>query len=361
MSTPIVLKQENWPESDIALWSRLFETGDWFDGTGPLAHLRDGSQTKYAQGYGQWLSFLTRKMPDTLTAPPLDRVTLENVRAFIEECDERLNYRSVSNQISDLLAVVSAADASRDWSWLKRAAYRLLARAHTGSLPPPINLTAKDVFRWGLGRMREVAEGEYNNEKMQAIHFRQALMIGFLIANPIRRRTLLLMEFGKHLIDEGDWYRLKFEADDMKDKRARAFPLAKKLVDPMRLYLDRFRPILLQGKQTESLWINQYGNPITPDGLSRELPKVTERHLGVALRPHAFRHIVATSIAEVDPANVNIIKDVLGHATLTMSERHYNRSRGVDSCNELQSIVEDIQNSVPIMGRANRNDFDGRP
>jgi len=104
-------------------------------------------------------------------------------------------------------------------------------------------------------------------------------------------------------------------------------------------------------------------NPMTADGLSRELPKVTERHLGVALRPHAFRHVAATSVAETAPEHVNIIKDLLGHATLDMAQKHYNRATGISSCNALQSIMEDIRDDVPKMGRAKRQRraINGRP
>jgi site-specific recombinase XerD len=78
------------------------------------------------------------------------------------------------------------------------------------------------------------------------------------------------------------------------------------------------------------------------------------RHLGIALRPHAFRHIAATSIAEYDPEHVNIIRDILGHASLNMAQKHYNRATGISSCNGLQSIVEDFRKAVPIMSKAKR-------
>ncbi len=90
------------------------------------------------------------------------------------------------------------------------------------------------------------------------------------------------------------------------------------------------------------LAISQYGKPITKDGMSRELPKVTKRLLGVALRPHAFRHVVAMPIADVDSAHVNIIRDILGHATLDISRKYFKRATDISSCDELKSIVEDI-------------------
>ena len=140
----------------------------------------------------------------------------------------------------------------------------------------------------------------------------------------------------------GDRYLLKFGAEDMKDGKAREFLLPEAFTSPMRQYLRRHRPILLRGKTSDALWISQYGCPITEDGLSRELPKVTKRYLGIELRPHAFRHIAATSIAEFAPEHVNIIRDILGHATLNMAEKHYNRAKGISSCNALQSVMKNI-------------------
>ena len=75
---------------------------------------------------------------------------------------------------------------------------------------------------------------------------------------------------------------------------------------------------------------------------------VVKRQFGVAKRPDAFRPVAATPIAETDPEHVNIIKDILGHATLAMAEKHYNRATGISSYNGLRSIVEDIRKNVPM-------------
>jgi integrase len=186
----------------------------------------------------------------------------------------------------------------------------------------------------------------------RAIWYRQALMIGLLISRPVRRRTFIGIRLGAHLSEVSDGFVLHFRPEDMKDKRHHSYPLPKALVVPMRRYLDIHRPVLLQDKSSDGLWINQYGNVITADGYARELPKITQKHLGIELRPHAFRHIAATSIAEVDPEHVGIIRDILGHASLDMAYKHYNRASQISSCNGLQSIVEDIRKNVPKMGRA---------
>ncbi|WP_170337399.1 site-specific integrase [Ruegeria arenilitoris] len=126
-----------------------------------------------------------------------------------------------------------------------------------------------------------------------------------------------------------DAFEVHLSAEDTKDKKERWFPLPKLLVQPMVSYLGIYRPILVGPKTSNALWISQYGDPITANGLSRELPKAAKRLLGVKLRTHNSRHIAATSLAETDPENVNIIRDILGHATLDMSQKHYNRSIGL--------------------------------
>lgn len=149
----------------------------------------------------------------------------------------------------------------------------------------------------------------------------------------------------------------------MKDKRARSAPLAKALVPFMERYLLTYRPCLL-GKRTattDALWVTHHGKPFTADGIASDIEITTERHLKMRLNPHAFRHIAATSIAEVDPEHVGIIRDILGHATMDMSYKHYTRAGGISSCNKLQSIVEDIRNSVPIMGRVSNQPTDVVP
>ncbi len=155
-----------------------------------------------------------------------------------------------------------------------------------------------------------------------------------------------------HVLPNTSGYALQFSAADMKDHKARNFHLPVVLVEPMRAYLGHYQPILLNDVKTDALWINQYGRGITKDGLSRELPKITERYLGIALRPHAFRHIAATSSAELDPENANIMRDILGHATLDTAYKRYNRAMGILSCYALQSLVDAIDKSVPMAGRA---------
>ena len=339
---PIVLKLEDWPAADRAAWDLLFVEGDLFDGPCPARTWSEGTRRKRCQGYGQWLSFVSRTEPEMLDTNPSDRITQSRVGDYLAECRQRLKPSSIAGLCVDIYSVAINVDPERNWGWLKNAANRLRARANRLALPPAKPLTAGAIFSWSLRRLAKLRSAKLPPDLMTAVQFRDALMIGLLIARPVRSRALLAIRIGSQLRSTSDGYELRFDKADMKDGRARSFLLPAALVEPMRSYLAIYRPILLRGGDTDALWISRRGHPTTGDTLARYLPIVTERHLGVALRSHAFRHIAATSIAEADPEHVNIIRDILGHATLDMSQKHYNRATGLKSCDELQSLIQGI-------------------
>ncbi|KRS12062.1 site-specific integrase [Roseovarius indicus] len=343
---PLVLKFDNWPLPDKALWSYLFEEADLFDDTGQLAHWRSGSQQMLRQAYGQWLSFLARNHDQALLEVPLTRVRPDLIGEYIKECQLRLAPRTVYNLVTDICILARAAEPKHDLDWLHRVAKRLARKVDSANLKKPIPLTADQVFDWSLRRLAEVQSDPALSEKKRAIHFRDALLIGFLIARPVRKGALLAMDVDRHLLVKPHGFALHFPKEDMKDGRTRDYPFPEKLTTQMKEYLDVHRPVLLGENDGTGLWINQYGKRFAYEGFTRMFGKLTETHLGFPLRPHAFRHIVATSIAELDPAHVGIIRDILGHSTLDMAEKHYNRASQVSSCNALQALHSRIIVSV---------------
>ncbi|MCG7522770.1 site-specific integrase [Ruegeria sp. Ofav3-42] len=345
---PLVLLYQDWPQADKTAWEALFAEGDIFDGTGPCASWSEGSRTKRRQSYGYWLSWIKRHQPALLDQSPTGRITKDAVRGFLGEAEARVNAVTLKNMICDLYVLAKAMHPAGDWDWLNKLSNRLIHLADRKSLPKPIPVSASEVLTKSLHWL-DATEGDPSHSDLKrAIHFRAGLMIAFLISRPVRRRTLLALTTDQHLLKTSEGFEVYLSAEDTKDKKERWFPLPKVLVQPMVSYLDIHRPALLGSKTSKALWISQYGDPITPDGLSRELPKVATRLLGVELRTHKFRHLAATTIAETDPEHVNIIRDILGHATLDMSQKHYNRATGLSACSDYQSM---LQTKMKNLGR----------
>ncbi len=220
---PLVLKFDDWPSSDKSLWSSLFEEADLFDDTGRLAHWRSGSQQVLRQGYGQWLSYLARNYREVLDIDPILRVKPFLIAEYIEECQVRLAPQTVYTLVSDICIVARTAEPEHDWAWLHRVAKRLAHNVDRVTLKKRIPLTAGQIFNWSLRRMDEVQNDTALSEKKRAIHFRDALIIGFLIARPVRKRTLLAMDIDTHLVVRGQGYSLHYPKEDMKDGRTRDY------------------------------------------------------------------------------------------------------------------------------------------
>jgi integrase len=188
----------------------------------------------------------------------------------------------------------------------------------------------------------------------RATLYRDGLMVGLLIARPLRLRTFIAVELDRHLVVRRDGYLLRFAPEDMKDKKAHEYTVPPELVEPLRRYLGHHRSNLLQTKASQRLWITRSGNPLTYGSFQHQLAALTFREFGEALRPHAFRHIAATTIAIQDPEHVSIIADVLGHATLAISQRHYNRARGVEANASYQEIMRRIRKTAERRARSPR-------
>ncbi|MCH6205901.1 site-specific integrase [Brucella ciceri] len=348
---PLILKIADWPEADRKLWERSFAPGGLFDDdNGVFASWSDGTRRLHAQNYGSWLSFLLRFQPDLIRLPPTDRITRETVAAYIEEGMQRLKLRSISNQTLSLAVIARGFELDGDWGWLFNAARTLYEQSDPHRLKPPIPIEAADLHRWSLGQLNRLTDIPQTDPLSNAVAFRQALMVGFLIARPVRVRALAAMTIDRHLEIAEHGITLRFSAADMKDKRKRRFPLPEQLVPFMQAYLDVHRQILLQGNLSQALWISGRGHDLSIDSITSGLALLTNRVFGLTLRPHSFRSIAATSIATFAPEHVGIIRDILGHASMRMAEQHYNRATAVEASRRQQDVLRGLRRE----GKKNR-------
>ena len=339
----LILKRGDWLEPDRAAWDRLFVGGDVLDGAGPCHHWAEGGRKKREQTYGLWLGFCARR---DVICPPHDvsaRATSETVKAFIELERARCSPRTAYMHAEDMLFIFRSMAPQKDWKWLAKIVGRMRGGLEGGELKPRLGIEANDIFAWALKRMAGIYEVEGVTDLRRAALFRDGLMVGLLIATALRLRTFIGIDVEKHLIRGAEGFGLRFKPEDMKDKRAHEFVLPAKLTEPMRMYLAAFRPKLLGGKPSSRLWITHHGAAFTYSGFQRQLPQLTLREFGIELRPHAFRSIVATSIATEDPEHVSIIADVLQHSTLAMSHKHYIRASGVKAMSDLQEVVAELR------------------
>lgn len=91
----------------------------------------------------------------------------------------------------------------------------------------------------------------------------------------------------------------------------------------LRLYLQDRKTVLEREKgQTDFLFINQRGKPLTTGGIRY----ILSRYSGIEgtnhhVNPHAFRHTFATQLLN-NGADVRMVQEMLGHSSISTTQRY---------------------------------------
>jgi integrase len=248
-------------------------------------------------------------------------------------------------QLGDALKVMAPDE---EFDWIRRAAWRLHARAESSKDLRKRLRAADEVFRLGLKLMKAAEEGDFRRTAEQACLYRDGLTIAFLIMRPIRSRNLTNMTIGREVARRGaDWW-LCLGPDTSKSGRPFECPWPSSLTANLDRYLEVYRPALLaasrRGAQPgKSLWISAQGTQMTSDALSTQVKTRTGEEFGEPINLHSFRHIAATTIATVDPANAAFIAAILDHTSFRASDKHYNRARTIDAARRYGAVLAEAR------------------
>ncbi len=343
MSERVSRPLADWPALDRAMWASVIAMGSLLDDAGPGAKWREPTRRGRRYAYGAWLVFLDGRGWLDPTLDPADRVTPERIAAYIEHLKLRLAPLSVWTQIDQFSALVDAGCPSHDWGWLRKAAARLEATAERVRPIASRLMPTGEIFAAACAAMDalETAPPREHRVGDNSARYRDTLMVAVLAARPLRRRSLSVIAIGEHLIDGGDHFRLVLEEEDTKTGLPIAFALPDALAPYIRRYLDHHRPRLLRGAVTGALWVTQARAPLSINGTATRVKVATRRILGRELTPHLFRHAAATSTAISAPAEARLIRGLLGHKTLAMANRVYNKAGALDAGRRYHALLED--------------------
>jgi integrase len=209
---------------------------------------------------------------------------------------------------------------------------------------------------WRARRPRNTSQTDVR----RAGDYRDGLLIATLARRPFRLRNVTMIACGRHLIRQGENWLLSFTADETKEKRPLEAPFPDDLQNRLERYLDVYRPILLDvgarhGRlHTDALWISEHGGAASAATIWFQISARTKAAFGTPLNPHGFRDSVATWIAIHAPEDAPIIGRILGHATLAMSEGHYNLAQSLEAGRRHQEVIRRYRR-VGRISEANRS------
>ncbi|WBX85612.1 site-specific integrase [Sphingosinicella microcystinivorans] len=161
----------------------------------------------------------------------------------------------------------------------------------------------------------------------QAQRMQMAAGLGVLLQVPMRVRNLAELDFCKDILPPiagkiGKW-RIAVAADDVKNK----VPIDAEFDNALGRLLDRyvnvFRPVLLNGNATTSLFIGQSGTPKGPSALSKQLAAFVRREVGVTIHSHLLRHFAAHLWLIAHPGDYETARRLLGHKKIQTTIQFY--------------------------------------
>jgi site-specific recombinase XerD len=170
--------------------------------------------------------------------------------------------------------------------------------------------------------------------------------------HPLRIKNFAAIRLGHQLLRQGGRYWLVFGPEETKTKQPWEAEFPETLLPWLARYLEHHRPVLLRGERgtepvdIDALWVSEIGTQLELGALATRIRIHTARAFGVSLPPHWFRDAAATTIAIEDPKHVRDAHLVLGHASLTTTERFYNQARSLDASRRHQAVLAELNASL---------------
>lgn len=145
----------------------------------------------------------------------------------------------------------------------------------------------------------------------------------------------------------GDGYALAFGTEETKNRRSLAYAVPALLVPWLTRYITEMRPCFPRANESDALWLSAKGGPLGAPGLYEAICKRTRRAFGYAINPHLFRDIAVTTIALEAPDQIGRARDLLGHGSLDVLERHYNQARSIEASRLYRRLVANAHACTP--------------
>jgi integrase/recombinase XerD len=324
-STRLYLPRSAWPELDRTLWHAAHESGaDPFDDCGPAVHYSQRTRLQLEYAYGKFLYFLSARHTGLLARAPAERLNRQIIEQFVKWQPKSCGGITIGIYLYHLWLTFRFMCPDEDWSWLLLISKRIAVQAR----PKPEKhhlVTSETLYAIGIELMDDaINSNRTKNEALgDAVRYRAGLIIALLALIPLRRRTLAALRIGKHLVKSGDLWMLDIPAEDVKTKRALEYPLSGELSGRIDLYLDQFRPRFRGSEKHAFIWASNHGRPMHDGSILGEVRRRTCAALGFPVNLHRFRRAAATFWSSRDPVNIRGVKDLLGHASFSTTEKHY--------------------------------------
>lgn len=333
------LRPEGWPRSWVEAWTTARCPGRHrYAARGPAAEwARETVETIQAVVglHAGWL---------VADGRPSNRIESANVMVFADWLQDQRGHAetTISKHVDGLYRFARATQLGSDLYELRRLAnlWKRRARRAPKRLANRTRIVALERLE-RLGReLLDEARAVPRPGVYAAIKYRDGLMILVLARRAIRRKNMMMLDQGGHLVLDEDATWLRFRASEMKGKRALQLDIHA-LRPELEEYLARWRPIFRHAGSNGPLWPSQYGPALGAKVASARIGRITAARLGTRVTMHAFRHALATTVAEHLPDGHIVGTTVLGHASAGVTDMYYRRhAKGIEAQAKVERVLD---------------------
>lgn len=326
-----------WPKADLEVWRASTAAVDPFaDQGGERAGMRAHSNRRLQSSYGRWLTVLVRSGDLAQDAEPAKRIRKDSVEQFVRTLQDLGNMPStIALRLTDLLLMARLFEPAADWGFIARLAKRVGAKDSKPKDKRASLRGSHELLKLGHELM-ESAELQ-SSSATSASRFRDGLMIALLARVPLRRKNFVQLRIGTELKKLDGLWVLEISGLTTKTHAPLDFDWPEELAGALETYLEVHRPVLVARcyrwptRAEDHLWVALSGSALTEMAFYDIIRKRTKAAFGKAINPHAFRDAAATTLAIHDPGHVRVAAAVLGHRSLSTTEKYYNQAKSLDA------------------------------
>lgn len=111
-----------------------------------------------------------------------------------------------------------------------------------------------------------------------------------------------------------------------KGNKERILPLGDYAYNYLKIYLDEYRYLLLNNKQSDYIFLSSRGDKMSRQAFFKIMKKLLkEKNINVEFSPHTLRHSFATHMLE-NGADLRSIQELLGHLNISTTQIYTNIS-----------------------------------
>ena len=180
------------------------------------------------------------------------------------------------------------------------------------------------------GRLWAEVKRDAKPNRLTLAKAQAALAVGIVLYMPIRLKNLAALTFDEHLfMQEGPraTSSLELGAGEVKNETYLAFDIPPDLATMLIEFRDRIAPKII-GHRPNKLFVNVDGTPKTQWTVAWLIRTYLRRRAGIAISSHQFRHLGAKTLLDAEPGSFEIVRQFLGHKSLTTTVGAY---AGIDS------------------------------